>query len=114
MIWRETAKYPRQVAIALVALATTSSATMAIPDRFRVIVDEGFGPGASLDTINQVFRYLIMIVAILGIATAIRFYFVSWLGERVIGNIRYNVQSNLLRLPPSFSRPTAPRKSPRG
>ena len=110
MIWRETAKYPRQVAIALVALATTSSATMAIPDRFRVIVDEGFGPGASLDTINQVFRYLIMIVAILGIATAIRFYFVSWLGERVIGNIRYNVQSNLLRLPPSFFEANSPKE----
>ncbi|HNJ47641.1 MAG TPA: ABC transporter transmembrane domain-containing protein [Novosphingobium sp.] len=110
MIWRETAKYPRQVAIALVALATTSSATMAIPDRFRVIVDEGFGPGASLDTINHVFRYLIMIVAILGIATAIRFYFVSWLGERVIGNIRYNVQSNLLRLPPSFFEANSPKE----
>jgi len=110
MIWRETAKYPRQVAIALVALATTSSATMAIPDRFRVIVDEGFGPGASLNTINHVFRYLIMIVAILGIATAIRFYFVSWLGERVIGNIRYNVQSNLLRLPPSFFEANSPKE----
>ncbi len=39
MIWRETLRYPRQVAIALIALATTSTATMAIPDRFRVIVD---------------------------------------------------------------------------
>ncbi len=110
MIWRETLRYPRQVAIALIALATTSTATMAIPDRFRVIVDQGFGPGASLDTINEVFRYLIMIVMVLGVATAIRFYFVSWLGERVIGNIRYKVQSNLLRLPPSFFEANSPKE----
>jgi ATP-binding cassette subfamily B protein len=110
MIWRETLRYPRQVAIALIALATTSTATMAIPDRFRVIVDQGFGPGASMDTINEVFRYLIMIVMVLGVATAIRFYFVSWLGERVIGNIRYKVQSNLLRLPPSFFEANSPKE----
>jgi ATP-binding cassette subfamily B protein len=52
-------------------------------------------------------------VVVLGFATAIRFYYVSWLGERVVADIRSKVQSNLLRLPPPSSRPTAPRKSPR-
>ncbi len=110
MIWRETAKYPRQVGIALLALLTTSTATIAIPARFKVIVDQAFGPGANADTIATSFRYLLMIVVVLGVATALRFYFVSWLGERVVGDIRYRVQSNLLRLPPSFFEENSPKE----
>lgn len=110
MIWRETVKYPRQVGIALAALLTTSAATIAIPARFKVIVDDAFGSGASAATINHSFRYLLMIVAVLGLATAVRFYFVSWLGERVVGDLRFKVQSNLLRLPPSFFEENSPKE----
>ncbi|MFM2301039.1 MAG: hypothetical protein RLZZ84_775 [Pseudomonadota bacterium] len=110
MIWRQTAQYPRQVAIALLALVTTSTATIAIPARFKVIVDDAFGSGASVDVINHSFRYLLMIVGVLGLATAVRFYFVSWLGERVVGDLRYKVQSNLLRLPPSFFESNSPKE----
>lgn len=110
MIWRETAKYPKQVGIALLALLTTSTATIAIPARFKVIVDQAFGPGANAETIANSFHYLLMIVVVLGLATALRFYFVSWLGERVVGDIRYKVQSNLLRLPPSFFEANSPKE----
>ncbi|MBK6802693.1 ABC transporter transmembrane domain-containing protein [Novosphingobium sp.] len=110
MIWRETAKYPKQVGIALLALLTTSTATIAIPARFKVIVDQAFGPGANPQTIASSFHYLLMIVVVLGLATALRFYFVSWLGERVVGDIRYSVQSNLLRLPPSFFEANSPKE----
>ncbi|WP_088309232.1 ABC transporter transmembrane domain-containing protein [Novosphingobium sp. B 225] len=110
MIWRETVKYPKQVAIAVVALCVTSAATISIPDRLRSIVDTAFGQGASPESINQVFHYLLMIVAVLGLATAVRFYFVSWLGERVVGDLRYKVQSNLMRLPPSFFEENSPKE----
>lgn len=110
MVYRETAKYPKQVLIALLALLTTSSATIAIPARFKVIIDKAFGAGASVPVINESFRYLLMIVVVLGIGTAFRFYYVSWLGERVIGDIRYKVQSNLLRLPPSFFESNSPKE----
>ncbi len=110
MIWRETAKYPKQVAIAFAALCTTSAATISIPDRFRSIVDTAFGAKATPESIDTVFHYLLMIVLVLGIATAIRFYFVSWLGERVVGDLRYKVQSNLLRLPPSFFEENSPKE----
>ncbi|WP_292969485.1 ABC transporter transmembrane domain-containing protein [Novosphingobium sp.] len=108
MVIRETIKYPRQLAIALLALLTSSSATLAIPARFQVIVDKAFGLGANVDVINESFQYLVMIVVVLGIATAFRFYFVSWLGERVISDIRNKVQSNLLRQPPSFFEANSP------
>src|SRR3546814_6825263 len=43
-----------------------------------------------------------MIVVVLALATASRYYFVSWLGERVVADIRTAVQANLLRLAPAF------------
>jgi ATP-binding cassette subfamily B protein len=110
MIWREALKYPRQVAFALVALVISSAATLAIPYRFRVIIDRAFGAHANVEQINSSFRYLMMIVVVLGLASAIRFYFVSWLGERVVADIRQRVQDNLLRLSPGFFEENSPKE----
>ena len=71
MIWRQALQYPRQLMFALLALITTSAATLAIPALFKVIIDTAFGPGASIDEIATSFRYLLMIVAVLGLATAL-------------------------------------------
>ena len=43
-----------------------------------------------------------MLVAVMALATAVRFYFVSWLGERTVADIRLAVHRNLLRLSPGF------------
>ncbi len=110
MIWQLTLHYPKQILIALAALLTTSSATIAIPARFKAIIDKAFGPHADLDTIGHSFRYLLMIVVVLGLATAVRFYFVSWLGERVVADLRLKVQTNLLRLSPSFFEENSPKE----
>lgn len=108
MIWRETAKYPRHMVMALLALLITASATLAIPAGFRMVIDRGFSAGGDLDAIARWFRYLLMIVVVLGFGTAVRFYFVSWLGERVVANIRLKVQENLLRLSPGFFEENSP------
>jgi ATP-binding cassette subfamily B protein len=110
MVWRQALRYPKQLAVAIFALFTTSAATLAIPVRFKAIIDDAFGPGANLDAIGDSFRYLLMIVAVLGIATALRFFFVSWLGERVVADLRLKVQTNLLRLPPSFFEENSPKE----
>ncbi|MET0252109.1 MAG: ABC transporter transmembrane domain-containing protein, partial [Novosphingobium sp.] len=110
MIWRQSLRYPKHLLIALFALMTTSAATLAIPARFKVIIDHAFGPGANLDEIGHSFRYLLMIVTVLGAATALRFFFVSWLGERVVADIRLMVQTNLLRMPPSFFEENSPKE----
>jgi ATP-binding cassette subfamily B protein len=110
MIWKLTLGYPRQIVFALLALLTTSAATIAIPARFKAIIDEAFGPHAAVATIDNAFRYLLMIVVVLGMATAVRFYFVSWLGERVVGDLRLRVQENLLRLSPSFFEANSPKE----
>ena len=101
MVWRHAANYPRQIAFAGLALMTTSAATIGIPYGFKRVIDRGFGPGAS-GSVGTSFHYLLMIVVVLALATAVRFYYVSWLGERVVADIRTNVQRHLLRLTPRF------------
>jgi ATP-binding cassette subfamily B protein len=101
MVWRHAAQYPRQIAFAGLALMMTSAATIGIPYGFKRVIDRGFGPGAS-GSVGTSFHYLLMIVVVLALATAVRFYYVSWLGERVVADIRTTVQRHLLRLTPRF------------
>jgi ATP-binding cassette, subfamily B, bacterial len=110
MVFGAAAQYPREIGLALLALVITSAATLAIPWRFKVIIDEAFTGTANATDIGHAFQYLLMIVLILGIGTALRFYFVSWLGERVVADIRLKVQANLLRLSPGFYEVNSPKE----
>lgn len=108
MVWLELIKYPKQLSIALLALLVTSTSTLTIGWLARPVVDKGFGHQTDLGAIDSVFELLFGVVVVLGIGTAIRFYQVSWLGERVVGDIRLKVQNNLLRQPPSFFEANSP------
>jgi ATP-binding cassette subfamily B protein len=108
MIFSAATRYPGKVALALLALVVTAAATLAIPSGFRLIIDRGFATGVDPAEIGRWFRYLFGIVVILALGTASRFYFVSWLGERVVADIRLAVQRNLLRLSPGFFEENAP------
>ncbi len=101
IVWRHAKRYPAQIAAAWTALAVTSAATIAIPYSFKRIIDRGFGAGNG-EAVAGAFHYMLMIVAVLAIGTAVRFYFVSWLGERVVADIRTSVQRHLLTLSPRF------------
>jgi len=100
MIWRYAVRYPLPIAMAALALLVAAAATLAIPDGFRRVIDKGFS--AAGGDVSRQFYYLLGIVVVLAIATAVRFYFVSWLGERVVADVRSAVQRNLLRLEPRF------------
>ncbi|MXP26315.1 ATP-binding cassette domain-containing protein [Altererythrobacter indicus] len=110
MIWNAAAHYPGRMALACIALTVTAAATLAIPAAFQLIIDRGFASGGDIAGIGRWFRYLLMIVFILAIGTACRFYSVSWLGERVVADIRLAVQRNLLRLSPSFFEENSPKE----
>lgn len=110
MVFGTALQYPREITLALIALVITSAATLAIPYRFKVIIDKAFTGGADPVQIGHAFQYLLMIVAILGLGTAMRFYFVSWIGERVVADIRLRVQENLLRLSPGFYEVNSPKE----
>lgn len=100
MIWRRAIRYPAHIAVAALALLVAAGATLAIPDGFRRVIDKGFAAGGG--DVATHFYYLFGIVIILALATAVRFYFVSWLGERVVADVRTEVHRNLLRLEPRF------------
>ncbi len=97
-------RYPGRIAAALFFLALSSAATLAIPYGFKQVIDRGFGSGGEISStaVTSAFQYLLMIVAVLAIATGFRFFFVSWLGERTVADLRRQVQRNLLTLPPRF------------
>ncbi len=99
MLWRFVRRYPGRIAGALAALIVSSAATLAIPNGFRLVIDKGFMGGGD---ISRWFEYLLLIVVVLALASALRFYFVSWLGERVVADIRSATQANLLRQAPRF------------
>lgn len=100
IIWRFAIRYPMRIVGAGIALLFAAAATLAIPDGFRRVIDRGFS-GADTE-IGQYFYYLFFIVVILALATSLRFYFVSWLGERVVADLRVAVQRNLLALDPKY------------
>ena len=100
MVWHHASRYPLQLLIAAIALGIAAIATLAIPYQFKEMIDSGFVAGGG--DVSPHFRFFYVIVLILAIATALRFYFVSWLGERTVADIREAVQRNLLRLAPGF------------
>ncbi|WP_375250087.1 ABC transporter transmembrane domain-containing protein [Sphingomonas sp.] len=102
MVWQRARRYPAQIAAACLALAVTSAATIAIPYSFKRVIDRGFVGGGTADSMASSFHYMLMIVLVLALGTAVRFYFVSWLGERVVADIRTDVQRHLMTLSPSF------------
>lgn len=100
MVWHYASRYPLQLAIAAIALGVAALATLAIPYQFKEMIDSGFIAGGG--DVAPHFRLFYAIVIALAVATALRFYFVSWLGERTVADIRQAVQRNLLRLAPGF------------
>ena len=99
MVWRFARRYPGHIAGAAIALLVAAAATSGVPYAFKLIIDRGFSGGGD---IARWFQYLLFLVLVMALATAVRFYFVSWLGERVVADIRLAVHRNLLRLAPGF------------
>ena len=103
MVWQFASRYRWRIAAAALALLVAAAATSGVPYAFKLIIDKGFarGTGTSRD-IARWFEYLLLLVGVMALATAVRYYFVSWLGERTVADIRLAVHRNLLRLSPGF------------
>jgi ATP-binding cassette subfamily B protein len=103
MVWGFALRYPGHIAIAALALLVAAGATSGVPYAFKLIIDKGFGHGSGTERdIARWFEYLLLLTSVMAVATAVRFYFVSWLGERTVADIRLAVHRNLLRLSPGF------------
>ena len=97
--------YKRQFLLAGLALIVAAGATLAIPYAFRQMIDLGFtgdAGGKNITHIDLYFLALFGVACILGVATAARFYMVSWLGERVTADLRSAVYAHVVTQSPQF------------
>jgi ATP-binding cassette subfamily B protein len=94
-------RYKLQMVLALVALLAAAIATLTVPVAVRRVIDNGF-IADNVELVNQYFAVMLAVVIVLAVGSATRFYFVMWLGERVVADIRDAVFSHLLGLSPSF------------
>jgi ATP-binding cassette subfamily B protein len=90
-----------RIAIAAFALIISSAATLVLPAAGRGLIDHGFDARQAA-LIGQYFLAFIGVAAVMGLSGATRFYFVTWIGERVVADIRKAVFANVLGLTPEF------------
>ncbi|HWY65647.1 MAG TPA: ABC transporter transmembrane domain-containing protein [Rhizomicrobium sp.] len=94
--------YRGRIAIAALALLASSSATLVLPLFLRGLIDARQLTEAQAHALIGFYGAFIAAAAVLGLASATRFYAVTWLGERVVADIRKAVFNNVLRLSPQF------------
>ncbi len=99
-LWRFLRPHARIMALALAALAAASALTLAIPVALRGVVDSFDKERAA--EIDQYFLWLILAAGALAVFTALRFYAVSRLGERVVADIRSAVYGHVVGMSPAF------------
>ncbi len=96
-LWR----YKRQLFAAGFFLLLATATTLTLPVAVRRMIDNGFS-GNDIGFINNYFSMLVGIAAVLALASAARYYFVIWLGERVISDVRADVFAHVTSLSPAF------------
>ena len=99
--------YRWRVVAASFALMLTASVTLAVGQGLRLIIDQGFQAG-SLNLLKVNIGVLSCIIVVLAAGTYVRYYFVSWIGERVSADIRNAVYAHLIHLHPGFFETNAP------
>lgn len=97
-------RYKGMVAAAFISLVMATLATLAFPLAGGRLVDmmRAENINSTGHFVDQYFLALIAVAAMLGLASASRFYFVSWLGERVVADLRQEVYAHVLKLSPAF------------
>jgi ATP-binding cassette, subfamily B, bacterial len=93
--------YRGRVALALFSLLVAAGTVLAFGACLRALIDRGFAQGRP-DILNYALASLLAVAAVLAIASGARFYLVSWLGERVVGNLRKDLFDHVLRLGPAW------------
>ena len=93
--------YRGTLLLALIALLVAASAMLALPVAARYVIDRGFA-ASDADTINRYFGLFMLAAALFGTFAAIRFYLVTWLGERIVADIRDAVYRRVILLDPAF------------
>lgn len=106
MLWPYVGKHKKTVFAALIFLLASSAASLMVPMLFGQAIDAGRGEDVQaselLGLIDQYFFYVFLAAVVMGVAGALRFYFVSRFGERVAADLRQDVYAHMLSLSPRY------------
>ena len=93
--------YKWRILLAGIALVTTAGVSLSLGQGVRLLIDKGFVAG-SPEALTQTLLLFLVLITLLALGTFLRFYLVSWLGERVSADLRKAVFQHLLQLHPGF------------
>lgn len=93
--------YKLSLGLSLAALLLTAGITLSLGQGIRLMVDRGFAT-QSPELLTRYVLIFLLLVVLLAIGTFTRYYWVTWLGERVIADIRRKVFAHLIELHPGF------------
>ena len=93
--------YRMRLALAGLALLMASGSVLLLGNGLRLIIDRGF-LDADAQALAQTLALMLVVVAVLAFASALRYYQVTWIGERLAADLRQRVFDHLLTLEPSF------------
>ena len=94
-------RYRAQLALIALFLTLAAAGTMAIPAAVGQVIDKGFMADDPA-TINRWFWLLFGAASVMAIAGGLRFYWVSWLGQRIVTDLRRDVYGRVIRMEPEF------------
>jgi ATP-binding cassette subfamily B protein len=101
LLWRYLRPYRWRIAAALVALLIAAACFLVIGQGLKRVVDSGFAQGDPR-ALNQALFLLLAVIVVMSASVWARFYLVSWLGERVVADLRREMLAHLLTLSPAF------------
>ena len=100
-VGRYLAPYRWRLVVAGLALVTAAAATLVLGQGVKIVIDHGFLAGDSGE-LDRTLAWSLVVIVVMAAATYVRFYNVSWLGERVTADLRRDVFDHLLALPPGW------------
>ena len=100
-LWPFIRPYTGTLLAALAALLVAAIAMLALPVALRYLIDRGFAD-SDVGTINRYFAWFLAAALVFGGFAALRFYLVTWLGERVVADVRTAVYDRVIRMDPLF------------
>ncbi|MDX1423319.1 MAG: ABC transporter transmembrane domain-containing protein, partial [Kiloniellales bacterium] len=100
-LWRFMRPYPLQLVGAALALSVAALTVLGLGFGLRKLVDEGFAAG-NATLFDQAILVLLAAVLVLAAASYSRFYLVSWLGERIVADLRRRVFGHVIELSPAY------------
>ena len=100
-LWPFIRPYRRTALLALVALLFTAGLTLSLGQSIRLLIDDGF-IGGSRTQLNQALAFLTSLIVLMSLGSFARFYWMTWLGERVTADLRQGIFDHLITLHPSY------------